>query len=187
MIHRQSSINAKDPKIALLQTCRELEVATIAYSALGRGLLSGLIVYAPVRCDLKVAVGRKRKSANSTPSALQMTSGERLSALGRAGRRHQLPNILKITDRLTALGEKYGMTSSQVALAWLLAQGEDNIPIPGTTKIKYLSDNLASFNVKLSAEDVAAVRALALQADAGHRHRYPPAFAKLLFADTPEL
>lgn len=114
------------------------------------------------------------------------------------------PNILKITNRLTALGEKYGMTSSQVALAWLLAQGEDNIPIPGTTKTKvcvsprpgvrhenllrqYLSDNLASFNVKLSAEDVAAVRALALQADAGHRHRYPPAFAKLLFADTPEL
>ncbi|KAJ7823289.1 hypothetical protein B0H14DRAFT_2370240, partial [Mycena olivaceomarginata] len=72
-------------------------------------------------------------------------------------------------------------------ILWLLAQGEDNIPIPRATKIKYLSNNLASLNIKLSAEDPAAVRALALQADAGHGYRYPPAFAKLLFADTPEL
>ncbi|KAJ7366786.1 NADP-dependent oxidoreductase domain-containing protein [Mycena albidolilacea] len=166
MIHRQSSIYAKDPKIALLQTCRELEVTTIAYSALGRGLLSGLI--------------HPQRSPDDLPEKDFRRSVERDDATN-------FSNILKITDRLTALGEKYGMTSSQVALAWLLAQGEDNIPIPGTTKIKYLSDNLASFNVKLSAEDVAAVHALALQADAGHRHRYPPAFAKLLFADTPEL
>ncbi|KAJ7303443.1 hypothetical protein DFH08DRAFT_977127 [Mycena albidolilacea] len=47
-------------------------------------------------------------------------------------------------------------------ILWLLGQGEDNIPIPRTTKIKYLSNNLASLNIKLSVEDPAAVRALAL-------------------------
>ncbi|KAJ7916868.1 NADP-dependent oxidoreductase domain-containing protein [Mycena leptocephala] len=157
------TLDIEDPKIALLQACRELGVATIAYSPLGRGLLSGLI-----------------RSPDDLPEKDFRRSVERYNATN-------FPNILKITDGLAALGEKYGATSSQVALAWLLAQGEDIIPIPGTTKIKYLSDNLASVKVTLSAEDVAAVRALAVEADAGHGDRYPPAFAKLLFVDTPEL
>ncbi|KAJ6557146.1 Aldo/keto reductase [Mycena sp. CBHHK59/15] len=140
------TLDIEDPKIALLQTCRELGIATVAYSPLGRGLLRG-------------------SSYNAT----------------------NFPNILKIADGLTAIGTKYGATSSQVALAWLLAQGADVIPIPGTKKIKYLEENLGAVKVVLSAEDVAAVRKLAVDADAQQGERYPPGLVEVMFVDTPVL
>ncbi|KAJ7607085.1 Aldo/keto reductase [Mycena polygramma] len=157
------TLDIEDPKIALLQTCRELGVATVAYSPLGRGLLSGLI----------------RSPEDLDPDDFRRKVG-RYNATN-------FPNILKITDGLAAIGKKYDATSSQVALAWLLAQGDDVIPIPGTKKIKYLDENLGAVKVKLSAEDVAAVRRLAVEADAQHGERYPPGLAELLFADTPLL
>ncbi|KAJ6564527.1 NADP-dependent oxidoreductase domain-containing protein [Mycena capillaripes] len=157
------TLDIEDPKIALLKTCRELGIATIAYSPLGRGLLSGII-----------------RSPDDLPEKDFRRMIERYSAAN-------FPNILKITDGLAAIGKKYNATSSQVALAWLLAQGEDVIPIPGTTKIKYLEENLAAAKVTLSAEDVAAVRKLAVDADAQQGERYPPGLAEVLFVDTPAL
>ncbi|KAJ7606948.1 Aldo/keto reductase [Mycena polygramma] len=157
------TLDTEDPKIALLQTCRELGIATIAYSPLGRGLLSGLI----------------RSPEDLDPDDFRRNV-ERYNAAN-------FPNILKITDGLAAIGKKYDATSSQTTLAWLLAQGDDIIPIPGTKKIKYLEENLGAAKIKLSAEDVAAVRKLAVDADAQQGERYPPGLAEVLFVDTPAL
>ncbi|KAF7369318.1 Aldo/keto reductase [Mycena venus] len=136
------TLDIEDPKIALLQTCRELGVATIAYSPLGRGFLSGLY---------------------RSPDDLDPADFRRMVPRYNAT---NFPNILKIADGLAEIGKKYNASSSQVALAWLLAQGEDVIPIPGTKKVKYLEENLAAVKVTLSPEDVAAIRKLAVDADA---------------------
>ncbi|KAF8176436.1 NADP-dependent oxidoreductase domain-containing protein [Mycena galopus ATCC 62051] len=157
------TLDIEDPKIALLETCRELGVATIAYSPLGRGFLSGLY----------------RSPDDLDPEDFRRTV-PRYNATN-------FPNILKIADGLAEIGKKYNATSSQVALAWLLAQGPDVIPIPGTKKIKYLEENLAAVKISLSPEDVAAVRKLAVDADAQQGERYPPGLAEVLFVDTPAL
>jgi aryl-alcohol dehydrogenase-like predicted oxidoreductase len=151
------TLDIEDPKIALLQACRELGVATIAYSPLGRGLLSGLIVRIPSASAKNyesqstniILTTYAQRSPDDLPEKDFRRSVERsvplifLVAFPNSSPTYvhrynaaNFPNILKITDGLAALGEKYGATSSQVALAWLLAQGEDIIPIPGTTKIK---------------------------------------------------
>ncbi|KAJ7256198.1 Aldo/keto reductase [Mycena haematopus] len=157
------TLDIEDPKIALLETCRELGVATIAYSPLGRGLLSGMQRSTDdfAKDDFRRLIPRY----NTT----------------------NFPNILKIADGLADIGKKYGATSSQIALAWLLAQGPDIIPIPGTKKIKYLEENLAAVKVTLSPEDVSAIRQLAVDADAQQGERYPPGISELLFVETPAL
>ncbi|KAJ6598148.1 NADP-dependent oxidoreductase domain-containing protein [Mycena vulgaris] len=158
------TLDIEDPKIALLETCRELGVAVIAYSPLGRGLLSGLY---------------------RSPDDFDATDFRRLIERYNA---KNFPNILKIADGLTAIGAKYkGATASQVALAWILAQGDDIIPIPGTKKLKYLEDNLGAAALTLTAEDVAAIRKLALDADAAQGERYPPGLTAVMFVETPAL
>ncbi|KAJ7489023.1 NADP-dependent oxidoreductase domain-containing protein [Mycena latifolia] len=158
------TLDIENPKIALLDTCRELGVAVVAYSPLGRGLLSGHY--------------RSPEDFDATDFRRMI---ERYNATN-------FPNILKIADGLTAIGKKYnGATSSQVALAWLLAQGQDVIPIPGTKKLKYLEENLAAVKLTLSAEDIAAIRKLAVDADAQQGERYPPSLAAVMFVETPAL
>ncbi|KAJ7690823.1 hypothetical protein B0H17DRAFT_935564, partial [Mycena rosella] len=100
-----------------------------------------------------------------------------------------LPNILALTDGLKTIGAKYsGATAGQVARAWLLAQGDDVIPIPGTTQVKYLHENFAAASLKLSAADVQAVRDVATKADAAaHGERYPPVMMAQMFVETPAL
>ncbi|CAK5274102.1 unnamed protein product [Mycena citricolor] len=157
------TLDIEDPKIALLKTCRELGVTVVAYSPLGRGLLTGAY-----------------KSSADFPEGDFRLFIERYNE-------KNFPNILKIVDGLGKVGEKHQASSGQIALAWLLAQGEDIIPIPGTKKIKYLEENLAAIKIKLSDEETAAIRTLALEADAQQGERYPPDLAKVLFVETPEL
>ncbi|THH13715.1 hypothetical protein EW146_g6538 [Bondarzewia mesenterica] len=90
-------------------------------------------------------------------------------------------------DGLKSVGEKHKATAGQVALAWLLEQGEDVIPIPGTKRVKYLEENLGALNVKLTADDLKAVRVVAEKADAQQGERYPPEFLDSMFSDTPPL
>lgn len=78
------------------------------------------------------------------------------------------------------------MQPGQLTLAWLLAQGEDIIPIPRTKKIKYLEENLGALDVKLSMEEEKEIRGLVEGAEV-HGTRYPEAMMASLFADTPEL
>ncbi|KAJ6622484.1 Aldo/keto reductase [Mycena sp. CBHHK59/15] len=126
------SLNIKDPKIGLLATACELGGKVVTYSPLGRRLLTGQYVYDFEDGDFRKTVRFFFSAAN-------------------------FPNILKLADGLKSVGEKYGgATAGQVALTWLLAQGDDIIPIPGTKKIKYLEENITAGKLTLSPEDVQA-------------------------------
>ncbi|KAF7974969.1 hypothetical protein HWV62_10705 [Athelia sp. TMB] len=157
------TLDIEDPKIALLQTARELGVQVVAYAPLGRGLLTG-----------------QYKSPDDFEERDFRRKVPRYS-------KENFPKILRLADGLKKIGEKHGATAGQVSLAWLLAQGEDIIPIPGTTKVKYLEENIAAANVKLTQEDLQEVRKAAEDADATEGTRYPEGSATLLFADTPAL
>ncbi|KAJ7174709.1 NADP-dependent oxidoreductase domain-containing protein [Mycena filopes] len=159
------TLDIEDPTINLLNTARELGVKIVAYSPLGRGLLTG-----------------QYKSTDDFDDDDFRKTIPRYNATN-------FPNILKIADGLKSIGTKYdgGATAGQVALAWLLAQGDDIIPIPGTKKIKYLNENIAAGALRLSAEDVRAVRDVATKADAAQGERYPGGMAEQMFVETPSL
>ncbi|KAH8093954.1 Aldo/keto reductase [Cristinia sonorae] len=157
------TLDIEDEKIALLKTARELGVTIVAYAPIGRGLITG-----------------------QYKGPEDFEEGDFRRAISRYSKEN-FPNILKLADGLKEIGAKHGATAGQVAIAWLLAQGDDIIPIPGTTKVKYLEENLGAINVKLTSEDLVAVRQIAEQADATQGDRYPPSFMKVHFADTPAL
>ncbi|KAI0371376.1 Aldo/keto reductase [Pilatotrama ljubarskyi] len=157
------TLDIEDEKIGLLKAARELGVAVVAYSPLGRGLLTGRI--------------RSPDDLAKDDSRLILP---RFS-------RGNFPNVLKIVDGIQQIAKKYDATAGQVTLAWLLAQGDDIIPIPGTTKIANLQENMASLNVKLLPEDVSEIRKLAVAAHETIGPRYPPQWQALSLADTPPL
>ncbi|KAJ7660154.1 NADP-dependent oxidoreductase domain-containing protein [Mycena polygramma] len=158
------SLDIEDPKIGLLATARELGVQIVAYSPLGRGLLTG-----------------QYKSPDDFEDGDFRKMVPRFSA-------ENFPNILKLAEGLKVIGVKYNnATAGQVALAWVLAQGDDIIPIPGTKKIKYLEENIVAAKLTLSAEDLKAVRDIAAAADTSKGARYPPGMQEMLFVDTPAL
>ena len=96
------------------------------------------------------------------------------------------PKNLKLVDGIQAIAQRKGCTPGQLTLAWLLAQGDDIVPIPGTKKIKYLEENLGALNVKLSGEEEKEIRSLVESAEV-HGLRYPEAMAELLFDSSPAL
>jgi aryl-alcohol dehydrogenase-like predicted oxidoreductase len=121
----------------VLATIRELGIALVPYSPLGRGMLTG-------------TVRANDGFAPSDPRARNPRfEGDNFAQ-----------NLL-IVDRLTALAAELGITGAQLALAWLYAQGDDVIPIPGTKRVKYLEENVAATGVHLSAADLARILAIA--------------------------
>lgn len=96
------------------------------------------------------------------------------------------PKNLQLVDAIGKIAEKKGCTPSQLTLAWLMKQGEDIIPIPGTKKIKYLEENLGALGVELTEEEEREIRKVVDEAEV-HGERYPEAMMGRLFADTPEL
>jgi aryl-alcohol dehydrogenase-like predicted oxidoreductase len=96
------------------------------------------------------------------------------------------PKNLKLADGIKSLADKKGVTPGQLTLAWLLKQGDDIIPIPGTKKIKYLEENLDSLTVQLSDTEEKEIRKLVEGAEV-HGLRYPEVMVDQLFADTPVL
>ncbi|KAG6328347.1 hypothetical protein ID866_10741, partial [Astraeus odoratus] len=157
------TLDIEDPKINLLKTARELGIKIIAYSPLGRGL----------------ATGQYR-----SPDDFAADDFRRLVP---RFSKENFPNVLKVADRLKEIGQRHSATAGQVALAWLLAQGEDVIPIPGTKKIKYLKENLDAVNVHLTSEEVQEIRKLVERADLVTGDRYPPDVMKMSYIETPEL
>ncbi|KAJ3153277.1 hypothetical protein HDU89_000908 [Geranomyces variabilis] len=157
------SLDIEDPRIGLLATARELGVAIVAYSPIGRGMLSGQL---RSRADL---------AADDYRLHLPRFSEENFS------------KNLKLVDQIQALAEKKGVTPTQLTLAWLMAQGDDIIPIPGTTRVDRLKENLGALNVKLTKEELKEIRDAAQAADAVVGDRYAAAAASSLFADTPAL
>ncbi|KAI0313888.1 NADP-dependent oxidoreductase domain-containing protein [Amylostereum chailletii] len=110
-----SEIGIESEEIGVLKVARELGIAVVAYSPLGRGLLAGQV--------------RKHEdlAANDYRRAIPRFNPE------------NFPNYLQLADALAEIGKAHDATASQVALAWLLAQGDDIIPIPGTKKIKFFA------------------------------------------------
>jgi len=154
------ALDIESSQINLLRTCRELGVAVVAYSPIGRGVLSGTI--------------RSRKDFSEGDFRLM---SPRFSE-------ENFPNNLKIVDTIGALAKEKGVTATQLTLAWLMAQGDDIIPIPGTTKIERLEENLEALQVKLTKEEEAKIRKAVEEAEV-RGGRYPEGFTKALFADTP--
>ncbi|GBE89155.1 Aldo-keto reductase yakc [NADP(+)] [Sparassis crispa] len=157
------TLDIEDEKIGLLKTARELGVTIIAYSPLGRGLITG-----------------KYRSPDDFDEDDARRKVPRYS-------KENFPNILKLADGLKRIGDRHGATAGQVSLAWLLAQGPDVIPIPGTTKIPSLKENLDAAKLTLTREEVQEVRDIAKVANAANGPRYRPALEAVLFADTPPL
>ena len=122
----------------LLRTCRELGVAMVCYSPLGRGLLTSTF-----------ADGEFGKQEGDV----------RHKVFPRLAEENREANQ-KLVGEFKALAEKKGCNTSQLALAWLLKQGSDVFPNPGTKRIKYLEDNMKALEVELSDGDEAAIRKL---------------------------
>ncbi|KAI4098888.1 MAG: hypothetical protein L6R37_006251 [Teloschistes peruensis] len=156
------SLDIEDPAIGLLSTCRELGVATIAYSPLGRGMLTGTL---------------------KSPSDLSDTDFRKASPRFSV---ENFPKNLQLVDTLAEIAKRKKVTSGQLTLAWLMRQGEDIIPIPGTKKIRYLEENMGALDVRLSDEEEREIRK-AVEGAEVHGERYPPAMTGRLFADTPPL
>lgn len=156
------SLDIEDPQIALLKTCRELGVAVVAYSPIGRGMVTGQI---KSRSDLEEGDFRLMSPRWSEEN---------------------FPKNMKLVDEIGKIAKKKGVTASQLTLAWLMAQGPDVFPIPGTTKIERLDENLGALKIQLSKEEEQAIRKACEEAEI-HGDRYPQAMAAALFADTPAM
>ncbi|THH32289.1 hypothetical protein EUX98_g1903 [Antrodiella citrinella] len=157
------TLDIEDEQIALLKTAKELGITVVAYAPLGRGLLTGQYK------------GPEDFEDNDFRRHIARYSKE------------NFPNILKLASGLKKVGEKHNATAGQVSIAWLLAQGDNIIPIPGTSRVKYLTENLGAIDVKLTVDDIVEVRKIAEEADTSHGDRYPPDFMEVHFADTPAL
>lgn len=147
----------------LLATCRELGVAVVAAMPLGRGLLTATFASGEPVGDEK---------------------DMRIKVMPRFSEDNRDQNI-KIVNQFKALAEKKGCTLPQLALAWVLKQGKDIIPIPGTKKLKYLDENWASLDIDISDEDEAEVRRFLANVDIAGGP-LPAAFEHYNFRDTVE-
>jgi len=147
----------------LLATCRELGVAVVAYSPLGRGILTGTITS---RADL-MGEGDNRK-AN-----FPFFNEENIDA------------NLALVRTFADMSRTKGCTPSQLALAWLLRQGDDIIPIPGTKKIKYLEENWAALDIELTDAEEKEIRDFVDKAKVAGG-RYVEKSLAITFADTVE-
>ena len=147
-LQTEYSLWSRDPEDALLPTVRELGIGFVAYSPLGRGFLSGSIRSLD---DLEDDDFRRRSPR------FQGENFER---------------NLELVDRVGEIAEEKGVSSSQLALAWVLHRGEDIVPIPGTKRRPYLEENLAASEIELTSEDLERIDAAA-PAGAAAGDRYP--------------
>ena len=124
------TLDIEDEKIGLLKAARELGTTIIAYSPLGRGLLTGKYVrHLPAQLACSCSF---RHATQKGPEDFDKDDFRR--KVPRYSKEN-FPNILKLADGLARVGASHGASAGQIALAWLLAQGEDVVPIPGTTNI----------------------------------------------------
>ncbi len=147
-LQTEYSLWSREPEDVILPTLRELGIGFVPYSPLGRGFLTGAI---------------------ASPEDFAADDYRRRSP------RFQGENFtknLELVAQVRAIATEKGITPSQLALAWLLAQGEDIVPIPGTKRRTYLEENIGATNVTLTAEDLSRINAVAPQGVAAG-DRYP--------------
>jgi aryl-alcohol dehydrogenase-like predicted oxidoreductase len=147
-VQTEYSLWTRDVEAEVLPTLRELGIGLVPYSPLGRGMLTGAIA-----------------------SAADLAEGDFRRANPRfAGAAFDANRAL--VDQVQALAAERGVTAAQLALAWVLAQGDDVVPIPGTRRVRYLEQNVGAVDVRLTGEDLAALAA-AVPPEAVAGDRYP--------------
>jgi aryl-alcohol dehydrogenase-like predicted oxidoreductase len=129
-VQTEYSLWTRDPEPEVLPTCRELGIGFVPYSPLGRGFLSGRFTSPDELADDDF----RRTGPRFT--------GENLDA------------NLKLAAKVAEIAREKGITPAQLALAWVLAQGDDLVPIPGTKRRKYLEENAAAVDVELTKDDL---------------------------------
>ncbi|XP_027117067.1 probable aldo-keto reductase 2 [Coffea arabica] len=155
------SLWTRDVEEEIIPTCRELGIGIVAYSPLGRGFFS------------------------SGPTLIEnFSEGDFRKNLPRF-QSENMEHNKNMYERVNVIASKKGCTPSQLALAWVHHQGNDVCPIPGTTKIENLNQNIGALSVKLSAEDMAELESIASAGIKGDR--LPPGFDSWKTSDTPPL
>jgi aryl-alcohol dehydrogenase-like predicted oxidoreductase len=149
-VQLEYSLLYRQPAEEALLTCRELGITLVAYSPLGRGFLSGRI-----------------QTAAEIPEDDRKRQHPRFQG-------ENFDHNRRLVGRIEAIAREKGVTPSQLVLAWLLAQGDDVVPIPGTKRIVYLEENLGALGVRLSAEDRGRIEE-AMPSGAAKGGRYPDA------------
>jgi aryl-alcohol dehydrogenase-like predicted oxidoreductase len=132
-LQNEYSLWSRDPEDGILDVCRELGIGFVPYSPLGRGFLTGQI----------------KRFEDFAPDDVRRNSP-----------RFQGENFQRnvhLVLRIEQIARSKGCTPSQLALAWVLAQGNDIVPIPGTRRIKYLEENLGALDIQLSKADLAQI------------------------------
>jgi len=155
------SLDIEREEIGLLKTARELGVAVVAYSPIGRGMLSGTY-----------------RSPDDMPEGDFRKNLPRFSP-------ENFEKNLKFVDRIGDLAREKECTPAQLCLAWLMAQGEDIIPIPGSTNLERVKENLASLEIRLTDEEVRDIRTACEECEVAGS-RYPEFMMSYTYADTPE-
>jgi aryl-alcohol dehydrogenase-like predicted oxidoreductase len=149
-LQSEYSLWSRDPEKDVLATCRELGIGFVAYSPLGRGFLTGQIR------------GLDSLSPNDWRRGAPRFQGENLQ------------KNLELVRRVETIAHQKGCSVAQLALAWLLAKGEDIVPIVGTKRQKYLEENIGALQVALSSEEVSSIdEATPPNSVAGERYPAP--------------
>jgi aryl-alcohol dehydrogenase-like predicted oxidoreductase len=132
-LQTEYSVFAREPEAEILPTCRELGIGFVAYSPLGRGFLSGRFT------------NPDELASDDFRRTQPRFQGENLEA------------NMRIVAKLREIAEEKNVTPAQLALAWVLAQGDEIVPIPGTKRRTYLEENAAAADVELTEEDLARI------------------------------
>lgn len=146
-LQSEYSLWTRDVEAEILPACRRLGIGFVAYSPLGRGFLTGAL----------------RKLEDLAADDFRRTNPRFMG--------DNFDKNLALVEKVTTLAHSKGVTPSQLALAWVLAQGDDIVPIPGTKRRRYLEENIAALDVALTAQELASIEAIfPFNAAAGERY-----------------
>ncbi len=149
-VQSEYSLWTRDPEDGVLQTCERLGIGFVPYSPLGRGFLTGAI-----------------KSPDDFDDDDYRRHSPRFEG-------ENFTRNLELVDKVREIAASKHCTPAQLALAWVLAQGQHVVPIPGTKRVKYLDENLAALDVQLDTDDLAAIDAVfPRDVAAGTRYKAP--------------
>ena len=153
-LQTEYSLWSRDPEDEILATVRELGIGFVPYSPLGRGFLTGQF-----------------KSVEDLPADDYRRNSPRFQG-------ENFQKNLSLVHEIESIARDKGCTAPQLALAWVLAQGEDIVPIPGTKRRRYLEENIGALEVRLTPEDLQRIeRALPKGRVAGERYAAPQMMA----------
>ncbi len=148
-LQSEYSLWTRDPEDGVLPVCRELGIGFVPFSPLGRGFLTGQI----------------RRPEDIAPDDSRANNPRFMG--------ENFYKNLQVVAKIESLAKAKGCTSAQLALAWVLAQGNDIVPIPGTKRVKYLQENLGALAIILAPDDLRQIEEVSPKGIA-HGERYPP-------------